>query len=174
MLNKRIEKLACEIIENLGIKSLPIPVDEIAKKRGLTIKPYNLGEKVSGVLVMDSGKGTIGINPTESKVRQRFTVAHELGHFELHKQESGLFIDKEFKMLFRDQNSSIGEVRKEQEANAFAAALLMPEKLLVKEIKNQNFDLNDEDSLKDLAKLFHVSIPAMTFRIANLNLFWKI
>lgn len=78
---------------------------------------------------MDSGKGTIGFNPTESKTRQRFTIAHELGHFELHKQDSGLFVDKEFKMLFRDQNSSSGEIRKEQEANAFAAAILMPENI---------------------------------------------
>ena len=174
MLNKRIEKLTIGILDDAGIKSLPVPVDEIAKKRGLTIKPYDLGENVSGVLVMDSGKGTIGINPTESKVRQRFTIAHELGHYELHKQDSGLFIDKEFKMLFRDQNSSKGEIRKEQEANAFAAAILMPEKLLIKEIKNQNFDLTDEASMKELAKTFNVSVPAMTFRIANLNLFWKI
>jgi len=174
MLNKRIEKLTIEILDNLGIKSLPVPVDEVAKKRGLEIKAYDLGVNVSGVLVMDAGKGTIGYSPTESKVRQRFTIAHELGHYELHKQDSGLFIDKGFAVLFRDQNSSSGEIKKEQEANAFAAALLMPEKLLIKEIKKHNFDLGEEDAMKELAKLFNVSVPAMTFRIANLSLFWKL
>ncbi len=174
MLNKRIEKLTIEILDNLGIKSLPVPVDEVAKKRGLEIKAYDLGENVSGVLVMDAGKGTIGYSPTESKVRQRFTIAHELGHYELHKQDIGLFIDKGFAVLFRDQNSSSGEIKKEQEANAFAAALLMPEKLLIKEIKKHNFDLGEEVTMKELAKYFYVSVPAMTFRIANLNLFWKL
>jgi Zn-dependent peptidase ImmA (M78 family) len=170
-MSKRIERIANSILEELGINKLPIPVDEIAKKRGLDIRAYDLGENVSGVLVMESGKGTIGFNPTESKVRQRFTIAHELGHYELHKQDNGFFIDKEFKMLFRDHNSSTGEYKKEQEANAFAAALLMPEKFVVKEIKNHNLDLSDEDSMKELAKLFNVSVPAMTYRVTNLNLF---
>lgn len=169
MFNKRIEKITIGIIENLEIRSLPIPVDEIASKMGLDIKPYDLGENVSGVLVMDGGKGTIGFNPHESKVRQRFTIAHEIGHFQLHKDDSPLFIDKDFKVLFRDENSSTGEIKREQEANAFAAALLMPASLLLSEIKNHNFDLADEDSLKELAKLFNVSVPAMTYRIANLN-----
>lgn len=170
-MSKRIERITNNILEELGITKLPIPVDEIARKRGLDIRAYDLGENVSGVLVMESGKGTIGFNPTESKVRQRFTIAHELGHYELHKQDNGFFIDKEFKMLFRDQNSSTGEYRKEQEANAFAAALLMPEKFVIKEIKNHNLDLSDEDSMKELAKLFNVSVPAMTYRVTNLNLF---
>jgi len=174
MLLKRIEKITVDILENYRMNKLPVPVGEIAQKRGLKIKPYDLGTNVSGVLVIDSGIGTIGYNPTESKVRQRFTIAHELGHYELHKQDRSLFIDKGFTALFRDQDSSKGEIKKEQEANAFAAALLMPEKLVWKEIKKQNFDLSDEDSMKQLAKIFYVSVPAMTFRIANLNIFWKI
>ena len=170
-MNKRIEKIVSGILQEFHGSELPIPVDEIARKKGLDIKPYNLGEGISGALVIDSGKGTIGVNPTESKVRQRFTIAHELGHYELHRQDSSLFIDKEFKVLFRDHNSSTGEILKEQEANAFAAAILMPEKFLIREIKGRNFDLTEEDAIKDLAKTFNVSITAMTYRIANL--FWK-
>jgi len=175
MLNKLIEKKTLSILESLGINKIPIPVEEIAKKRGVEIKTYDLGEDVSGVLVIDSGKGVIGINPLESKVRQRFSIAHELGHFELHyefgNQASHLFIDKGFSVIFRDKNSSTGEIRKEQEANAFAAALLMPEKLLIQQIKHYKFDISREQSLKELAKLFNVSLPAMTYRISNLNLF---
>lgn len=174
MLNKKIERLTINIVEELNITVLPIPVDEIAQKRGIEIKPYDLGENISGVLFIDSNKGTIGYNPKESKVRQRFTIAHELGHYELHKKSKDLFIDKEFTVMFRDENSSLGEIKKEQEANAFAAALLMPEKFLLHEIRNRNFDLSEDDTMKELAKLFNVSVPAMTFRIANLNLFWKI
>ena len=171
MLNKKIEKITIGILDSLNIDYLPIPVEEIAQKRGLTIKLYDLGEDVSGVLVIDTGKGTIGVSPNEPNIRQRFTIAHELGHYELHKQETGLFIDRGFAVLFRNQQSSTGEIRREQEANAFAAALLMPEKFLIQEIKKQKFDLTDEDSLRELARLFNVSVAAMTYRIANLNLF---
>jgi Zn-dependent peptidase ImmA (M78 family) len=175
MWNSQIEKKTLSILESLGISKIPIPVEEIAQKLGIEIKVYDLGEDISGVLVVDSGKGTIGINPLESKVRQRFSIAHELGHFEMHyqvkKQNSHLFIDKGFSVLFRDKNSSSGEIKQEQEANAFAASLLMPEHLLIKEIKTKKLDISKEQSLKELSKLFNVSLPAMTYRITNLNLF---
>jgi Zn-dependent peptidase ImmA (M78 family) len=174
MLNKRIEKITREILQEFGIAKLPVPIEQIAKQRGLKLKSYDLGENISGVLAIDSGKGTIGFNPRESKVRQRFTVAHELGHYELHYKNNELFVDKEFNVLFRDQNSSTGELKKEQEANGFAASILMPESFLIQEIKKNKFDLSEEKCLKELSKLFHVSVTAMTFRIANLNLFSKI
>jgi len=171
MNTKQIEKLASDILDEFHIEKLPIPIETIVKKRGLEIKAYDLGEDVSGALVIKDGKGTIGYNPTESKVRQRFTIAHELGHYELHKNDNGLFIDKDFKVMFRDHNSSTGEFLMEQEANAFAAAILMPEKLLKVEMKRRYFDFSDDTSFKDLAKLFNVSVPAITYRIGNLNLF---
>jgi Zn-dependent peptidase ImmA (M78 family) len=173
MLNKRIERITVNILEELNINKLPIPIDEIVAKRGLIAKSSDLGNGVSGILVINKGIGTIGYSHIEPQVRQRFTIAHEFGHYELHRQDNDLFIDKEFKALFRDHNSSTGEMKREQEANAFAAAILMPERLLIKEIKKHNFDLSDDDSMKELAKLFDVSTPAMTYRIANLNLFWK-
>lgn len=172
MLNKRIEKITTQILDEYKINELPIPVNEIAIKRGLEIKAYDLGEDVSGVLVIKDGLGFIGYNPTESKVRQRFTIAHELGHYELHNKqnESALFIDKQFRVEFRNQDSSTGEMIREREANAFAAALLMPGKILIKEIKHHHFELSDDDNLLELAKLFNVSVSAMTFRLMNLNL----
>jgi len=171
MLNKKIEKLTVSILEELQITKLPIPIDDICHRRGLKIKAYDLGENVSGVLVIDGGIGTIGYNPCDPQVRQRFTIAHELGHYELHRKNNELFIDKSFKVLYRDGNSSSGEIKKELEANAFAAAILMPEIFLVREIERHHFDFADELSLRQLAKLFNVSAAAMSFRIANLNLF---
>ncbi len=173
MLNRKIEKLINSILEEFKVKDLPVPIEKIILNRGLEIKAYDLGENVSVVLVINNGKGTIGYNPRESKVRKRFTLAHELGHYEVHREDidNGIFIDKGFKVEFRNQASSTGEVLKEQEANAFAAALLMPEKLLRKEIKNHDFDMSEDTSVKELAKLFNVSMIAMTYRIDNLNLF---
>jgi Zn-dependent peptidase ImmA (M78 family) len=58
----------------------------------------------------------------------------------------------------------------EREANAFAASILMPEKILIDEIKNQHIDLSDDNNIQELAKLFNVSVSAMTFRLINLKL----
>ncbi|WP_460881211.1 ImmA/IrrE family metallo-endopeptidase [Pontibacter rugosus] len=92
----------------------------------------------------------MGYNPVESVVRQRFTIAHELGHFVLHQKYSELFIDKE-KPLFRNQESSTGEHKREKEANAFAAAILMPQFLIFQEATKIGIKFIDEAAIKKLA-----------------------
>ncbi len=172
MISKFIESQATEVLSELKIKSIPIQVEKIARKLGLDVVSRDLGSNVSGVLYIQNGKGTIGFNPNESPVRRRFTIAHELGHFILHKINNDMFIDKKEFKLFRNEQSSTGEHRIEQEANAFAAALLMPKDLLIGEIKKYKMDLTDDedDSISKLAKKFEVSVLAMTYRIDNLNL----
>ena len=93
--------------------------------------PYSLGQDISGLLAIENNQGTIGYNQNESRVRRRFTIAHELGHYELHKNQSALFVDKQFK-IYRSQNSSTvnNNQELEKEANAFAAAVLMPEEFI--------------------------------------------
>lgn len=171
MLNKKIERYANQILDDLGMHDLPIQIEQIAKKRGVKIQKYDLGQDVSGVLVIEKGVATIGVNQSNSKVRQRFTIAHELAHYELHRQIGDLFIDKEYKIYFRDAKSAFGEDIKEMEANAFAAAILMPKGKLVEEIQNNKFELTDDAAIKKLADIFGVSSLSMTFRISNLNLF---
>ncbi len=107
-------------------------------------------------------------------MRQRFTIAHECGHFLLHQTEneaSGLFVDRRYAAFYwRDGRSSEGEDIAEVEANQFAASLLMPTKLVLEEIQKQDFDLTDEEALNALASKFEVSIQAMSFRLANLGI----
>jgi Zn-dependent peptidase ImmA (M78 family) len=168
VINSKVNALLAEF----GDGSLPIRIEEIAKRRGLKVMPYALEEDVSGVLVIEDGKGTIGYNHAESSVRRRFTIAHELGHFELHQDQGSLFLDKKFKVLFRSQSTPEAYAAQvlEQEANAFAAALLMPEASLKLELEDKEFDLSSEETLKELAKIFHVSSTAMYYRMANLGL----
>lgn len=168
MAYRRIENAVQQILLDFGLAKLPIPVEEVAEKLGVKIKQYDLGEDVSGVLAINKGIGTIGVRQNDPLVRQRFSIAHELGHYVLHRGRSDLFIDKEYKILFRNSKSSTGEVQQEREANAFAAALLMPEMILKDDVLD--FDLSDEYAIRNLAKRYHVSELAMTFRIANLNL----
>lgn len=167
---QQIEKLAAEVLSTTGVDKAPIPVELVARRLGLSVKPSDFTDDISGVLVIEDGRGAIGYNKHQPKVRQRFTIAHEIGHYQLHKDKLPLFVDKGYSALYRNSDSSTGEVRREREANAFAAALLMPKQLLIKEIEGHSFDLGNDSSLDELSKLFGVSTQAMAIRLSNLGL----
>jgi Zn-dependent peptidase ImmA (M78 family) len=171
MISKRIETCTTNLLRQFSINELPIPIKKLAKEMGLTVRPHDFGPNVSGMLMIDKGKGIIGYNPLESVVRQRFTIAHEIGHYELHRVGNEIFVDNHFKALFRDEKSSSGQDKQEKEANAFASSILMPSDKLAEKIKEMDFDLGDETAMKELAKIFDVSIQAMSFRISDLELF---
>ncbi len=146
----------------------PINIEKIAISRGLKIQPFPLGEGVSGVLAIENGKGVIGYNSEEPRVRRRFTIAHELGHYELHRDKSNMFIDKQF--IYRSKNAYNPEEQvMEQEANMFASAILMPTSM-VRDLAD-TIDLKNDDAIEDLAKIFDVSVTAMSLRISSLGLF---
>lgn len=174
-IDPKIESEAQTLLDTYKITTLPVPVDEVAKKAGINLFPFDLGDDVSGVLHIINGVSNIGYNPNESKVRQRFTIAHELGHFILHN-ESGVekvFVDNENYyqfIMFRSSNLTAKDLKKEKEANAFAAALLMPQSFVIKEIQGYNgFDFSDSSMINELAKKFEVSTQAMSYRIINLE-----
>ena len=58
----------------------------------------------------------------------------------------------------------------EQEANFFAASILMPEVLVRQKANIMECDLHDDENVSKLAELFNVSLPAMTFRLLNLGI----
>lgn len=165
---KLVNSKVNSILRGLSGLEAPIDIEEIAKSRGLKIVGYPLGEDVSGLLSIQDGEGTIGYNLNEKNIpRRRFTIAHELGHYELHKDKSDLFVDKQF--IYRSQNSGDTLIKKEMEyeANLFASAILMPTSLLRKEI--EKYDISEE-GIKKLAELFKVSTTAMSIRISSLGL----
>ncbi len=71
---------------------------------------------------------------------------------------------------YRNATSSHGTSRQEIEANAFAAALLMPKYMIEKEIEAQDIDLLDELGVTKLAGIFRVSVQAVTIRLIKLNI----
>lgn len=167
----RIEEQAKKTLSQVGAFKVPVSVEVVAERLGLSCRGTDFGDDVSGLLVYEGGKGAIAFNKSHPVVRQRFTIAHEIGHFVMHaesKKASRLFVDKW--VAFRKEGQVTGaEEREEIEANAFAAALLMPADLLRQAI--ENVDIEDESCLNELARLFGVSVMAMTFRLINLGLF---
>ena len=172
---KRSEKEASTLINKYKLKQAPIAVADIAKNIGINVVPYDLGEGVSGILVVEANKATIGYSKSDSKTRQRFTIAHELGHFILHhknNQSEQLFVDKDFLVKYRGyQKYTQADLLHEQQANAFAAELLMPKSLVEAElIKKDYMDFTESELIETLSKVFDVSVIAMSYRLANLNI----
>lgn len=177
---KRINQMAFKLLHRAGETSPPVNLKPILDELKIKVEKGKLGESISGLLVLKNGKAAIAVNKGHHKTRQRFTIAHELGHFILGHERNGLFIDKqhsEFSVFFRNDESSEGTKQQEIEANAFAAALLMPEHLIEEEIqimreKGMLFELGGDTKIIDeLAKKFEVSPMAMTYRLSNLNIF---
>lgn len=133
----------------------PVKVGSIARDLGIEVLASDMPQGISGALQKDksTGKWTIRVNRRETKERQRFTVAHEIAHYILHRDiiKDGVSDDA----LYRSRLSD--EV--EREANRLAAEILMPW-TLVRTAVDQGRKNPDE-----LADLFDVSAPAMYARL---------
>jgi Zn-dependent peptidase ImmA (M78 family) len=145
-------------------------VEAIVSKLGVTLVVETLDPNISGLLFRQGEARAIGVNTTHSPVRQRFTLAHELGHLRLHPGKD-LFLDH-VRLNLRDNVASLGTDREEREANAFAAALLMPSTEVTTEVRRvlDRGGTTDNRLVANLAQLFDVSEQAMEFRLVNLGL----
>jgi Zn-dependent peptidase ImmA (M78 family) len=164
MMNRaQVERFTVELLEKSNISKPPVPVEKVAGAEGFRIIREYLDSNLSGFYVKRMGVPTIGVNVAHAPVRQRFTIAHELGHALLHANEH---YDREFR---RDPMSSNAVDPDEIDANAFAASLLMPADW-VREKWAETTDLLDNQWLVRTARQFGVSTQSLMYRIENLNL----
>lgn len=152
---------------------LPVPVEDLVDSvYGLLVRdvddmraapgapPLAEGQALSGLLL--PARGQIWVNAEEARLwppRRRFTIGHELGHWVMHRSgQQPLFcrrtsVDEKAVPPARDI---------EEEASAFAAALLMPQWLFVREHARCRGDL------VELGRLFATSETATQRRVAAL------
>jgi Zn-dependent peptidase ImmA (M78 family) len=160
---RQIRRLAAELLAEAGIEAPPVPVDRLSEVAGFRLIKERLESDFSGFYVIRAGTPTIGVNIFHPTVRQRFTVAHELGHAKLHANDH---YDREFR---RDPNSATATDPEEIDANAFAAELLMPA-AWIEERWAEAVDLLDNDWVVRTAREFGVSTQSLLYRIENLGL----
>jgi Zn-dependent peptidase ImmA (M78 family) len=170
---KQIREIVESLLGRHEITRAPIPVDKIAKEIGIQIKLDKVDADLSGFIVRDKGKrALIGANKSHHPNRQRFTIAHELGHYFLHAGHT-VHLDEgrlAYTVNLRNSDSSKGEDNDEREANLFAAELLMPAKFLRQDLDGVELDLlEDSKFLSDLANKYRVSLQALTFRLTYLR-----
>jgi len=139
-------------------RSAPVKVGAVAAELGLTVLRSDLPVGISGMLSRDSTdreKWIIRVNRHEHKHRQRFTIAHEIAHFLLHRDEidEGITDDSFYR-------SGLSE-RREWEANKLAADILMPWPL-VRSLANEG-----KVTASELASALEVSEAAMNIRLGN-------
>ena len=163
-----------KIVERLGMAAkLPIDVKLIARNLGLKVIEANLGPGVSGLLISNGKAAQICVHEDDASVRQRFTIAHEIGHHALgHQLESGehVLVDKGYYISERGPRASHGVDSKEIEANQFAGSLLMPLRLIREKVAELGGSPLLDSDVTELAQAFGVSEQAMTIRLGGLRL----
>ena len=159
----RIDQVVASILADNRVFEPPVPVEKIATRAGVHVRRGKLGE-VSGLLVRSVSEFIIGVNEEQAPTRQRFTIAHELGHFLLHENLHS-HVDQGFAIRYRAEEASLGVNVHEIEANFFAASLLMPKSFLERDEAIRFLD--DDKGVAFLAKKYKVSPHAMSLRLGN-------
>lgn len=175
MNNMEIKRKAEQFCEDNGIIDYPVKIVGLCNSLGLKVFEEYINPEISGLIVVDNKiwnkYGTdkfIVVNLAESPERRRFTIAHELAHFVLHKQDNLLYAHRDIKENTGFQKGI------EVEANYFATNLLMPEKLVrsrVEEITEQLWGAVPRFTLiNEIADSFLVSKKAAEVRLKQLEL----
>lgn len=159
---KANEVLREYLVDDDGMLEVPVDPIALAEVLGISVTySRGLDENVSGIIVKEPDEAArIVLNDRHPRNRQRFTAAHEVGHFfsRLEEQDSKYgYVD------VRDDLASSGMDPNERWANRFAAELLMPAFAVRKYFA-------DGMSESRLAREFAVSEQAMHFRLRNLGL----
>lgn len=145
---------ARKIAQQTLLRMMPLDVFGLAAALGLQVISRPLEQNTSGYLKREGGAWLLGVNSLHHPNRQRFTIAHEIGHYMLHR-DHGSFEDG---LLFRQQSQYN---QQEREANLFASLLLMPEAEIRQALKFHD--------VPTIANMFGVSQQATQYRIDNLG-----
>jgi hypothetical protein len=176
---ERVEREAERVLSSVPSwlwdgEQLPVPVEDIADSVfGLLVRDVDdlaaapgapdvgEGESLSGLLL--ASRGEIWVNAAEARQwppRRRFTIGHELGHWTLHQDGQVSLFCRSTSVAEGQQRPSLPVI--EEEASAFAAALLMPEHLM------QIHWLQTGEDLERMCELFSSSRAAMERRVRDL------
>lgn len=149
---------SASIFKMIGFSQAPVDIEKAATALGFSIFPCPFPEKRKGKVMIEGKVKVILVNANHPLTLQRYTIAHELGHFiNAHEHFEDEFIEEELFFL----NHSF---QNEREAELFAADLLMPKDFLEIDLSHLGVDVST------LASKYQVSPKAMTIRLNTLRL----
>jgi Zn-dependent peptidase ImmA (M78 family) len=166
-----IEDRARGLLSDAQITTVPVDLDRIAQYLGVPIRREFLNGDISGFLYRKDEQAAIVVNRRQNLPRQRFTIAHEIGHYLLHDKHGEIHVDRAFALKFRRGSMPVGSDPEEIQANAFAAALLMPKDLLKADLLSyERCGVIDDTTIQTLAERYGVSIQALLIQLNTINL----
>ena len=140
--------------------STPVPIDAIISDLGLPLCYEMMADNISGYIERQDGSYRIVVNSNHAKTRQRFTAAHELGHYIYHRDLLGEGVGDNRAYRADGTNRPNANIRPvhERQANSFAANVLMPRHRLTN---------IGAETITALAARFGVSPEAMRIRLGR-------
>lgn len=143
----------------------PVKLGQLANELGVTVKVSSMSAGISGQISRENGHYMVRVNRNEARERQRFTIGHEIAHYLLHRA----IIDNSPEgitdtVLYR----SGAPERVEFEANRMAAEIVMPSRLVERELKTRYGGVITDATIEGLAELFEVSKAAMEIKLSTL------
>jgi len=166
---KLIKENATRLLNEANVSASPVVLRVLLENQGVSLASAPAEEHLSGFLLRHPGEApVIGFNSALPVVRQRFIVAHELGHLLLHGK-TGLHVDRSLVRLEGVKTDAPDE--DEIEANPFPAELSMPEKWIREDAGLIGpAAVDDNPVIGHLAQKYRVSKQAMTIRLTSLGL----
>ena len=168
MRNRKGSLRAKQLLDEIGYDEITdMPMKLFVSGLGATLieEPLNNSD---GKIIIGKKKTLIKVNsniPYPSK--KRFTIAHEVGHFLMHKDIEIHSENSNTLNWFNNTEKQLKKGIQEWEANDFASELLMPEKIFKKEAMGKKFS---PELLKYLSERFNTSITSTVFRYLQLDL----
>ena len=162
---------------------IPVSIVEKIKEQNIELNElcYDLHDEVLGEIKKENGKYKINIQGYDFNYRRRFTMAHELGHYKLHKDlldDEGLDDGLSYETMYR-KNAKISS-QQETQANKYAIDMLVPKELIISIVKelnkikeipriiDENGEANNLNLIEYLSNRFEVSKIALGFRLNQL------
>jgi len=166
-----------EIIgEHIG----PQRINVLAIMEALRITYYErpMGDGISGAIDWDKDKFTITVNSQIGPQRKRFTAAHEISHYLIHRdllmraKNWGMHVDKLFGKTRHNDDPHPLNPDHEIQANRGAIKLLMPQ-FPVEQMWDESKGTQEERVAK-VAEIFDISTEAMTIRLETMGILKRI
>jgi len=163
----RADVAARTITDEYDLTQLPVDPEKIAANLSAAVIRQPGPVELSGILLRRDDQDVIGIRAELAPDRQRFTIAHAIGHLRLHARRE-LILDTATRYS-HPKLPSMPTDREEAEANRFAAALLIPEGIVRRmaveaEVRTEN------QFLDLLAPRFEVTRTVMAARLLALGI----
>lgn len=168
---EKIHDAVHALIDESHVTSYPIPVEQIAVAQSIQVVRAKANWTEAGFLLRDGERTILGLNSRHSSQRQRFIIAHVLGHWSFHHQVP-LIVDHSVSLPNQHGRiASNASDTQEIEANRFGVELLMPNRFVVDALSTMmTVGVGSRaDLIAGLAAQFEVSPDAMSCQLINLG-----